>query len=151
MQLPFRRRLHDAAAAVGRAALAEIESFQLFVVLAGSLVLIVVRELFPGLDGTLGVDVDSLAANYRFAIGVAGVVDVARVTSTGGDGAVDHRFLVEGEEEGVMALHSGVVIAPIRLPVADSLTLVLDNSSALSNATRSKHATSMNVRAANDV
>ncbi len=113
--------------------------------------MVVVRELFSGLDGALCVDVDSLRPDYRFAIGVAGVIDVARVSSARGNRAVDHRFLVEVEEKGVVALHRGVVVPPIRLPVAYSLPLVLDNSGAPSNPPRGEYTTPMNVRGANYV
>src|SRR6185503_2589364 len=108
-------RLHDRSATVGRAALAEVESFELVVVLTGSLVLIVVGELLARLDRSPGVDKNLLAGDDRFTVGIARVVDEAGVATARRNCAVDDRVLVEGEQEGMVALHPAVVVAAVGL------------------------------------
>jgi hypothetical protein len=94
---------------------------------------------------------DLLVADYRLAVRVAGVIDVAGITAASRDRSVDHRFPVQSEEKSVVTLHSGVVVAAIRFGIADPFALVLQNSGSLSNESKREYAAPVNPRAANDI
>jgi hypothetical protein len=64
-------RHHDAATALRRPAMTDVKLFQLFDVVAGSLELVVVRQLRARLDVLQRVYPDPLVVDYRFAVRVA--------------------------------------------------------------------------------
>ena len=149
--LSLLRGLHDAAPTVIRATLAEIELLEFRVVLARPLVLVVVGELGSRVDAAQRVDEDLFSGDNRFAIRIAGMVDEACIPSAGRDRAVDYRFLVEGEEKGVMSLHTGVVVAPVGFAIADPLTGVLYDARSRADVTRRENAAAVDRRIANYV
>src|ERR1700681_1330180 len=108
----FFRGLHYTPPAIVRAAPAYVEPLKLRVVLAGALVLIVVRELGARLDAAQGMDEDLLSSDDSFAIRRARVIDQARVAAARIQGSVDDGVPVEREEESVMPLHLRIVVAP---------------------------------------
>jgi hypothetical protein len=79
------------------------------------------------------------------------MVDEARIPSASRDRAVDHSFLVEGEEKSVMSLHADVVVAPIGFAIADSLAGVLNDAGSLADVTRREDAAAVDRRIANYV
>jgi YbgC/YbaW family acyl-CoA thioester hydrolase len=124
-------RLHDRPAAILAAACAGI----LRVILGArsfALVLVVVRQLLARLNRAQCLDVDAAADDHRLAVRITGVVDVRRLVAT--DGAVDAGIVIEREEEGVMTVHRGVIVASIGLVVVDALAGVLDDARPLANA-----------------
>src|SRR3982750_1380356 len=114
----------DAAAALGRSAAARIELLVLLGVIVGALVLVVVQQLLARLDASPRVDEDPLAVGDRLAVSVARVVEKARIVAV--HGRVDHRLVVDGEQEGVMPAHLLVVVSLVRRAPADALTEILD-------------------------
>ena len=132
------RGLHYGSPAVLGAASADVELLQLLVVPACALVLVVVRKLATWLDPTPGVDEELLASDYRLAVGIARVVDEARIPSANCWRAVDHGFLVQGKKKGVVTLHLRVVVPAIGFVVVDPLPSVFENTGAFSNVARGK-------------
>src|SRR5882672_4604487 len=90
---------HRAAAGPGAAAAGpDLVDIRRIVVLA--LDLVVVVELFARLDVAQRFDEDAPLLDHGLAVRVAGVVDVARLVAA--DARVDHRALVDDEEERVV-------------------------------------------------
>src|SRR5687767_15663300 len=142
---PLSAWLHDSPATLRRSAMALVK----FRVIrrSGSLILIVVGELHARLDILFRVDPDLPPVDHRFAVRIAGVVDVARVVPL--TVAVDHRLLVECEEESVMPPHRLVVVPPIGLGVRDALPGVFDDSLAGPDSFFCEDTAPLNRRAAN--
>src|ERR1700682_5724068 len=84
--------------------------------------LIVVGQLFTGLNGPNGLDVDPLVLRRTCTIRIAAVVDEARLVSS--DAAVDHDLGVDREQKGVIVVRILVLVACIRLIVADAIAEV---------------------------
>jgi hypothetical protein len=97
------------------------------------------------------VNEDFFSADDRFAVRIAGMVDEAGIPSPGPDRSVDHRFLVEGEEKGVMSLHPGVVVPTIGFAIADPLPRVLHDARSFSDVTRRENSAAMDRRIPNYV
>src|SRR3982751_5316991 len=76
---PFFRWLHYRPATVRRAAPAYVELLELGVVFPRALVLVVGGELGTRLNSAKGVDENLPARDHRLAIGLAGMIDEARV------------------------------------------------------------------------
>ena len=71
------------------------------------LVRVVVRQLFTALDVPDRFDSDAFVLDGRVTVGVARMVDPARLVAA--DGRVDHDIVVDGEEERVVP-DGGVVL-----------------------------------------
>src|SRR5690606_3726481 len=102
----------EGAAAVRRAAAARVARLHLRRVPLGRDEVVVERDLLAGLDVPDGVDVDVAVLGDGLAVGVARVVDPAGDVALAR--AVDHRIVVEHEEEGVV----GDALLPGVAPVA---------------------------------
>src|SRR4051794_15930957 len=74
------------------------------------------------------------------------MVDEARLVPT--EGGVDHRLVVDREEERVMVLHGVVVVASVGLRLADALADVLDEARPLADAAGGEGAHTLHGRAA---
>src|SRR5215207_5279673 len=98
-------------------------------VIVAALVLVVVDELRARRDRLDRLDEDALAIVDRLAVRRAGVIDEARIVPL--HRRVDHRLVVDGEEEGVVAVHLLVVVALVRRAPGDALPNVLDDAGAL--------------------
>src|ERR1700730_3052002 len=71
--------------------------------------LIIVGQLFTGLNGPNGLDVDPLVLRRACAVRIAAMVDVARLVSS--DAPVDHGFGVDREQKGVIVVRILVLVA----------------------------------------
>ena len=112
-------RLENAAAAVGCPAVAHIE--RLVPLRVGvALERVVVYQLGAGLDRTDRLDEDAPLLDHCLAVGIARVVDEARLVAV--HCGVDHDLLVDREQERVVARHRVVVVAPVGLLVRDALS-----------------------------
>src|SRR5687768_3147738 len=139
-------RCQDRSATRRRAALAHVQTLPVLVLGAISLVPIVVHQLFAGRDGANRLDVDPLPLVDRLAVGSAAVIDEPRVVAI--DRGVDHRPLVDAEEERVMPAHSRVVVTAVGLVGRDALAGVLDDSGAFANLARRERPASLDLRLA---
>ena len=103
------------------------------------LVRVVIRELFAALNVPDRFDPDALVLDDCVAVGVAGMVDPARIVPA--DGRVDHDIVVDGEEERVVP-DGGVVlgIAGIAFRRCQAFARVLDQPRARADATRGERA-----------
>src|SRR5690606_12264044 len=104
-----------------------------------------VRQLLAALDVADRLDEDAAVLVHRLAVRFARVVDPARVVAA--PAAVDHRLVVDGEEEGVVRLDV-VVVAAVGLFPTDPFAPVLDQARALGDAARGEHALAVDLRAA---
>lgn len=118
------RRRHDAAAALGRAAATDVKLLELSYV-ARSLVLVIVGKLHAGLNVFQRVNPDPVIVDYRFAVGIAGVIYEAGNVAP--DIPVDAVVVVEGEEKGMVTRHPVLVIPLVRLVVVDLFAGVFDD------------------------
>src|SRR5688572_7560647 len=121
---PPSARFHDGPATLRGPTVAFVKFF--VIRRSRPLVLIVVSELHARLDILFRVDPDLSLLDHRFAVRIAGVVDVARIVSL--TVAVDDRLLVEREEESVMPSHRLVVVPAIGLCVRDPLPGIINDS-----------------------
>src|SRR3954466_5609501 len=99
----------DCPTALRRGAPATAELLALRRVVVGSLVLIIVHELRAGGDRLDRLDEDPLAIVDCFAIRIAGVIDESRLVSV--DRCIDHRLVVDGEQERVVTRHLLIVVS----------------------------------------
>jgi hypothetical protein len=76
------------------------------------------------------------------------MIDVARVSASTLDRAIDHRFFVECKEEGMVPLHPRLVVPAIGFVIVDSLTGILDDSSAFTDSARREYSAAVDVRGA---
>src|SRR5688500_18974553 len=143
---PLLRRLEDRPAALRGAAEAGVEPLVLLGVLRVALVLVVVQDLRPRLDVLLRVDEDPVVLDDRLGVRVAGVVDEPRDVPA--PPPVDHRVLVEGEEEGVVAPHVPLDVAALTLVGGHALAGVFDDALAPADAARREHAAPLDLRPA---
>jgi hypothetical protein len=95
------------------------------------LVLVVVEEFFAGVYRPNGVDEDPSILDHGLAVGVAGVIDVARVPAI--DGCIDALAPASGEEKGVMGLGVAIGVTAVSLRVADNLSGVFRYARALTD------------------
>src|SRR5690606_37917796 len=86
-------------------------------------VVVVVEQLLPLADRLDRVDEDAAILDNRLAVRVAGVVDVLHAAAA--DARVDHRLVVDLEQERVMTLLRLVVVAAIRFLPRNALTAIL--------------------------
>src|SRR6266849_175217 len=108
--------------------------------------LIIVGQLFTGLNGPNGLHVDPLLLRRARAVRIAAMVDVARLVSS--DAAVDHGLGIDGEQKGVIVVRILVVVARVRLVVADALTEVLDDGRPLADPAGCEYAVAVDARMA---
>ena len=134
--------LHDRSPASGATALALIELDVVLVV--APLVLVVVGQLQAGLDVLPGVDEDLFSDRDRLAVGIARVVDVARVVPL--PVPVDDGVLVESEKEGMVPPHLLVLVAAIALVGGDPLAGVFDDALSATDTTRGEDSPALNAR-----
>src|SRR5690606_20961713 len=104
-----------------------------------------VRQLLAALDVAERLDEDAAVLVHRLAVRVARVVDPAGIVAA--PAAVDHRLVINGEEEGVVRLDV-VVVAAVGLFPTDPFAPVLDQARALGDAARGEHALAVDLRAA---
>src|SRR5690606_27090493 len=114
---------------------------------------VVVGQFLAGADIADRLDVDPVQAavvalglhHHRLAVGVAAVVDPARIVAL--VVGVDHVLVVEGEQEGVAALHvAGAVGGDLGMGAA--LAPVLDDALALADGLDGKYAVAVDGRLA---
>mmetsp|Transcript_71463 Transcript_71463/g.168395 ORF Transcript_71463/g.168395 Transcript_71463/m.168395 type:complete len:289 (-) Transcript_71463:2509-3375(-) len=92
---------------------------------------VVVEQLLAGLQVAQGLDEDAAVDLVGLAVGLAGMVDPARIVAA--VEGVDHQAAVEVEVEGVVGLLGVVGMAAHRLVPADALAGVLDDLGAGGN------------------
>src|ERR1051325_4618007 len=137
--------IHDLATALGRATLAGVEQQVLLGVAALVVVGVIVRQLLARRNGPQRVNPDLAAADLRFAVGVAGMIDEDRFVSP--DRAVDHLPLVQDEEKRVVAPHRVLLIPAIGLGIRDLLASVLDDPRSFRDILNREGADALNRRA----
>lgn len=145
------RGLHYGSPTARSAAPANVKFLQLGVVVPGALVLIVVGELAPRFDPAPGVDEDLLPGNDCLAVGIAGVIDEARIPSTDRWRSVDHGSLIERKEKGVVALHLRVVVSAIGFVVVDPLSSVLEDPRSFADVAGRKNSSAVDAGSAHSV
>src|SRR3954464_9268897 len=134
----------DTSAALGRAAPAGVESLILFGVFVGSLVRVVVQQLFARLDSAPGVDEDAFAIVDRLAVAVARVVEVRRFVAV--YRAVDTGLVVDGEEKGMVPPHVRVIVPLVGGAPGDALTEIFDDARALLDVARCERTLPLDLR-----
>src|SRR5690606_8699747 len=134
-----------------RAAQALVGSLELLGDLAVEHQPVVVEQFFAAGDVAQRRDVDALAvaAFLGFAVGLAGMVDPARVVAV--VAAVDHAARTEREEEGVERIVGVGGVAAVGFLGADALAAVFDDARAGGDFARGEHAVAMQLGAAHDV
>src|SRR5712671_1122889 len=108
--------------------------------------LIIVGQLFTGLNGPNGLDVDPLLLSRACAVRIAAVVDVARLVTS--DTAVDHDLGVDREQKGVIVVRILVLVACIRLIMADTIPEVLDDCRSLADPSGREYSVAVDARVA---
>src|SRR6185437_12317573 len=135
------RRLQHAAAAGRRSAAAGKDLVHIGRVVAVALDLVIVGQLLARLNGANRFDENALAAHAAFAVRIAAVVDVARLIAV--HARVDDDPRVHREQEGVVVVRVLVLVARIRLRVAQAVGEIPDGGRALADAAGGEHAGSV--------
>ena len=87
---------------------------------------VIVRELLAGDDVANALDPDAPVVDHRVAVGIARVIDEARLVPV--HRGVDHHVVVDGEEEGVVPLARQLGVARVGFGRGESLARVLDEA-----------------------
>src|ERR1039457_1448910 len=109
--------------------------------------LVVVGQLVAGLDGADGLDEYASIIDQRLAMGIAGMVDEARIVATG-TAAVDDDRAIDDKQESVIVVAGFVPITVISLPMRHAVAQILDDARPFANAAQCKHPAAVQARAA---
>jgi hypothetical protein len=109
---------------------------------AGRLEMVIVGQFFAGIDRPAGKDVDAAIFVQSFAVGIAGVIDIAGIVSA--DRAVDSGGVINRKEERMMAFHRFFVVALGFESRPDPLADILNDPLPFADTGESECATSLN-------
>src|SRR5690349_1244988 len=135
---------HHGAAAAGQAAVAGEDGVDIGGIAGFALDLVVVSQLLAGRDRADRVDEHVRTLDHRLAVGVAGVIDEARLVAV--DSGVDHRGVIGDKEERVTVRRALPLVAPVGLRMGDALAEIFDHARACRDAVQREHAESVQPR-----
>lgn len=133
--------IEDRPAAGTGSATADIKSQQRFGDPTGGLEMVIVRQFFAGVNCPTGEDINASIIVQSFAIGIAGVIDIAGIVAA--DSAVNGGRIIDRKEEGMMAFHRLFVVSFGLESRADPLTDILDDPLTLADSGERERAPSL--------